>query len=97
MFMPRRFWISGTAIFGLAIVLLIFSAGSWATDSTQKEVQASQEIEIAVGKSYVLPIPETVRDSDHIRIAIAAPNIADFLFIPKVKKRIVSGKFISKG
>ena len=82
MFMPKRFWISGTAIFGLAIVLLIFSAGSWATDTTQTAVQASQEIEIAVGKSYVLPIPETVRDSDHIRIAIAAPDIADFLFIP---------------
>ena len=86
MFMPRKFWISGTAIFGLAIVLLIFSAGSWAT-STPTEVQASQEIEIAVGKSYVLPIPETVRDSDHIRIAIAAPNIADFLFIPKVNRK----------
>ncbi|MGB6012730.1 MAG: type II and III secretion system protein family protein [Desulfobacterales bacterium] len=87
MFMPKRFWISGTAIFGLAIVLLIFSAGSWATDTTQTEVQASQEIEIAVGKSYVLPIPETVRESDHIRIAIAAPDIADFLFIPKVNRK----------
>jgi len=87
MFMPKRFWISGTAIFGLAIVLLIFSAGSWATDTTQTEVQASQEIEIAVGKSYVLPIPETLRDSDHIRIAIAAPDIADFLFIPKVNRK----------
>ena len=87
MFMPKRFWISGTAIFGLAIVLLIFSAGSWATDTTQTAVQASQEIEIAVGKSYVLPIPETVRDSDHIRIAIAAPDIADFLFIPKVNRK----------
>ncbi|HKJ30570.1 MAG TPA: type II and III secretion system protein family protein [Balneolales bacterium] len=85
--MPKRFWISGTAIFGLAIVLLIFSAGSWATDTTQTAVQASQEIEIAVGKSYVLPIPETVRDSDHIRIAIAAPDIADFLFIPKVNRK----------
>ena len=87
MFMPKRFWISGTAIFGLAIVLLIFPAGSWATDTTQTAVQASQEIEIAVGKSYVLPIPETVRDSDHIRIAIAAPDIADFLFIPKVNRK----------
>ena len=87
MFMPRKFSISGIAIFGLAIVLLIFSAGSWATDTTQTAVQASQEIEIAVGKSYVLPIPETVRDSDHIRIAIAAPNIADFLFIPKVNRK----------
>jgi len=87
MFMPRKFWISGTAIFGLAIVLLIFSAGSWATDNTPMAVQASQEIVITVGKSYVLPIPETVRDSDHIRIAIAAPDIADFLFIPKVNKK----------
>jgi len=87
MIMPKRFWRSGTAIFGLAIVLLIFSAGSWATDTTQTAVQASQEIEIAVGKSYVLPIPETVRDSDHIRIAIAAPDIADFLFIPKVNRK----------
>jgi pilus assembly protein CpaC len=87
MIMPRRFWISGTAIFGLAIVLLIFSAGSWATDSTPTEVQASQEIEIAVDKSYVLPIPKTVRESDHIRIAIAAPDIADFLFIPKINRK----------
>jgi len=87
MFMPKRFWISGTAIFGLAIVLLIFSAGSWATDSTPTEVQASQEIEIAVDKSYVLPIPKTVRESDHIRIAIAAPDIADFLFIPKINRK----------
>jgi pilus assembly protein CpaC len=66
---------------------LIFSAGSWATDTTQTVVQASQEIEIAAGKSYVLPIPETVRSSDHIRIAIAAPDIADFLFIPKVNRK----------
>ncbi|MBW2671357.1 MAG: type II and III secretion system protein family protein [Deltaproteobacteria bacterium] len=86
MIMPRRFWISGTAIFGLAIVLLIFSAGSWATDTTTA-VQASQEIEIAVDKSYVLPIPKTVRESDHIRIAIAAPDIADFLFIPKINRK----------
>jgi pilus assembly protein CpaC len=40
-----------------------------------------------VDKSYVLPIPETVKKSDHIRVTIAAPDIADFLFIPKVNRK----------
>jgi pilus assembly protein CpaC len=40
-----------------------------------------------VDKSYVLPIPDTVKESDHIRITIAAPEIADFLFIPKVNRK----------
>ena len=87
MFMPRRFWIRGTVIVGLISMLLIFFTGSWAADNIQTGIQESREIEIAVDKSYVLPIPETVKKSDHIRVTIAAPDIADFLFIPKVNRK----------
>jgi len=89
MFMPRRFWISGTALFGLASILLIFSAGAWAGDNVQSESPKPQFklIELAVGKSDVLPIPDSVKKSDHIRVTIAAPEIADFLFIPKVNRK----------
>ncbi len=89
MFMPRKLWISGTVLFGLASILLIFSAGIWAADNVQPENQNPQFklIELAVGKSDVLPIPESVKKSDHIRVTIAAPEIADFLFIPKVNRK----------
>ena len=89
MFMPRRFWISGTVLFGLASILLIFSAGAWAGDNVQSESPKPQFklIELAVGKSDVLPIPDSVKKSDHIRVTIAAPEIADFLFIPKVNRK----------
>ena len=87
MFMPRRFRIRGTVIVGLISILLIFFTGSWAADNIQPGIQESREIEIAVDKSYVLPIPDTVKKSDHIRITIAAPDIADFLFIPKVNRK----------
>jgi pilus assembly protein CpaC len=86
MFMPKRFRIRGTVIVGLISILLIFFTGSWAADNIQTDIQESHEIEIAVDKSYVLPIPDTVKESDHIRVTIAAPDIADFLFIPKVNK-----------
>jgi pilus assembly protein CpaC len=68
-------------------MLLIFFTGSWAADNIQTGIQEFREIEIAVDKSYVLPIPETVKKSDHIRVTIAAPDIADFLFIPKVNRK----------
>ena len=87
MFMPRRFRIRGTVIVGLISILLIFFTGSWAADNIQTDTQESREIEIAVDKSYVLPIPETVKKSDHIRVTIASPDIADFLFIPKVNRK----------
>ena len=87
MFMPRRFRIRGTVIVGLISMLLIFFTGSWAADNDQTGIQESREIEIAVDKSYVLPIPESVKKSDHIRVTIAAPDIADFLFIPKVNRK----------
>jgi len=87
MFMPRKFRIRGTVIVGLISMLLIFFTGSWAADNDQTGIQESREIEIAVDKSYVLPIPDTVKQSDHIRVTIAAPDIADFLFIPKVNRK----------
>ena len=87
MFMPRKFRIRGTVIVGLISMLLIFFTGSWAADNDQTGIQESREIEIAVDKSYVLPIPETVKESDYIRVTIAAPDIADFLFIPKVNRK----------
>jgi pilus assembly protein CpaC len=87
MIMPRRFWIRGTIIVGFISMLLIFFAGSWAADTIQPDLTESREIEIAVDKSYILPLPEAVKESDHIRVTIAAPDIADFLFIPKVNRK----------
>ncbi|MGD9244460.1 MAG: type II and III secretion system protein family protein [Desulfobacterales bacterium] len=89
MFMPRRFCIRATILFGLASMLLIFSTVTWAGDNVEPEFQKPQFklIELAVGKSDVLPIPESVKKSDHIRVTIAAPEIADFLFIPKINRR----------
>ena len=89
MFMPKKFWISGTVLFALASILLIFSAGTWAGDNVQPEVQKPrmETIELAVGKTEVLPIPEAVKKSDHIRVTIGDQNIADFIFIPKASRR----------
>jgi pilus assembly protein CpaC len=86
MLMPRRFWIGGTIAAGLAIVLLIFSVGTWAADDVQPEIQKTQRIELVVDKAFVLPIPEPLKKSDRIRVTIAAPEIADFIFIPKIGK-----------
>jgi len=89
MFMPKKFWISGTVLFGLASILLIFSASTWAGDNVQPEIQKPRIgiIELAVGKSDVLPIPEAVKKSDHIRVTLGDPGIADFIFIPKASRR----------
>ena len=87
MFMPRRFWISGTVLLGIASILLLLSAGTWAVDNVQPGVQEPLKIELVMGKSYILPIPDTVKKSDHIRVAIGAPEIADFIFIPKVNRK----------
>ena len=86
MLMPRRFWIGGTIAAGLAIVLLIFSADTWAAEEVQPDIQKTQRIELVVDKSFVLPIPEPLKKSDQIRGTIAAPEIADFIFIPKISK-----------
>jgi pilus assembly protein CpaC len=87
MFITRRFLISGAAIFGLVSVLLIFSSNTWAVESLQPEIQEPGKIELVMGKSFVLPIPDSVKKSDHIRVTIAAPEIADFIFIPKVNRK----------
>ena len=86
MFMPRRFWISGTILLVTLSVLLTFSVSAWAADNVLPEFAEPQKIELTVNKSYVLPIPESVKISDHIRITIASPGIADFIFIPKVNR-----------
>ena len=86
MFMPRRLWIRGTVATGLAIVLLIFSASTWATDDVQPEIQETQKIELVVNKAMTIAIPEALRKSAEIRVAIASPGIADFVFIPKMTK-----------
>ncbi len=86
MFMPRRFWIRGTVATGLAIVLLIFSASTWATDDVQPEIQETRKIELVVNKAMAIAIPEELKKSDKIRVTIASPGIADFVFIPKMTK-----------
>jgi pilus assembly protein CpaC len=87
MFMPRKFWIRGTVAVSFISIVLIFFTGSWAADTDQTNVHESREIGIAVGKSYVLPMPEAVKQSDHIRVTIGDQNIADFIFLPKVNSR----------
>ncbi|MBW2173800.1 MAG: type II and III secretion system protein family protein [Deltaproteobacteria bacterium] len=86
MLMPRRFWIGGTIAAGLAIVLLIFSADTWAAEEVQPDIQKTQRIELVVDKAFVLPIPAPLKKSDQIRVTIAAPEIADFIFIPQLRK-----------
>jgi pilus assembly protein CpaC len=101
MLMPRRFLIGGTVATGLAIVLLIFSAGTWAADEVQPEIQKTQRIELVVDKAFVLPIPEPLSKSDEIRVTIAAPEIADFIFIPRMtatqRPRFIYIKGVSPG
>ena len=80
MFMPRRFWIRGTDATGLAIVLLIFSASTWATDDVQPEIQETQRIELVVNKAIAIAIPQELKKSAKIRVTIASPQIADFVF-----------------
>jgi len=93
MLMPRRFWIKGTVAVGLAVVLLVFSARAFAADDMQQDVTKPQRLELVVDKAFVLPIPEPVRESEKVRVTIASPEIADFLFIPGMGKG-VRPKFI---
>jgi pilus assembly protein CpaC len=80
---------------------LIFSAGTWAADEVQREIQKTQRIELVVDKAFVLPIPEPLRRSDEIRVTIAAPEIADFIFIPRMtatqRPRFIYIKGVSPG
>jgi pilus assembly protein CpaC len=86
MFMPIRFWTRGTIIVGFISMLLIFFTASWAADTIQTDVRKSCEIGIVKGKSYVLQMPKEVEQSDHIRVTIADPDIADFIFLPPVNR-----------
>ena len=88
MLIPRRFWINGTVAIGLAVVLLVFSARAWAADDVKQDVTEPQRLELVVDKAFVLPIPEPVRESDQVRVTIASPEIADFLFIPSMHKGV---------
>lgn len=85
MLIPRRFLIGGTAAIGLAVVLLVFSANAWAADDVGTN---PEKLELVVGKAFVLPIPEPVRASDEVRVTVASPKIADFVFIPKMTKGV---------
>lgn len=87
MFISKRFWISGAVCFGLISALLAFSANLWAVETIKPEIQEPGKIELVMGKSFVLPVPESVKKSDNIRVTIAEPEIADFIFIPKVNRK----------
>jgi len=86
MFMPKKIWISGTVLFGLASILFIFSTGTWAGDDGQPGYQKPQfeVIELIKGKTDVLEIPCT--KSDHFRITVVDQNVADFINLTKAKK-----------
>ncbi len=74
MLMPRKFWINGTVAIGLAVVLLVFSARAFAADDVQQDATKPQRLELVVDKAFVLPIPETVRESGTVRVTIASPG-----------------------
>jgi len=86
MFMPKKIWISGTVLFGLASILFIFSTGTWAGDDGQPGCQKPQfeVIELIKGKTDVLEIPCT--KSDHFRITVVDQNVADFINLTKANK-----------
>jgi len=86
MFMPKKIWISGTVLFGLASILFIFSTGTWAGDDGQPGYQKPQfeVIELIKGKTDVLEIPCT--KSDHFRITVVDQNVADFINLTKANK-----------
>jgi len=86
MFMPKKFWISGTVLFSLASILFIFSTGTWAGDNIQSEYQKPQfeVIELIKGKTDVLEIPCT--KSDHFRITVVDQDVADFINLTKASR-----------
>jgi pilus assembly protein CpaC len=86
MLMPRRFWIRRTSAICIAVVLLSFSASTWAIEEIQPATVKPQQIELTVDKAFVLPIPEPLKAADEIRVTIASPEIADFIFVPKMDK-----------
>jgi pilus assembly protein CpaC len=86
MLMPRRFWIRRTSAIFIAVVLLSFSASTWAIEEIQPATVKPQQIELTVDKAFVLPIPEPLKAADEIRVTIASPEIADFIFVPKMDK-----------
>ncbi len=85
MFMPKKIWISGAVLFGLASILLIFSAGTWAGDNIQEYQKPQFEvIELIKGKTDVLEIPCT--KSDHFRITVVDQDVADFINLTKASR-----------
>ncbi|MCG2727896.1 MAG: pilus assembly protein N-terminal domain-containing protein, partial [Candidatus Methanoperedenaceae archaeon] len=59
--------------------LLILPVNTCSAEDVQPE-----HIELIVNKSFSLPVPSALSDSDKLRITIADPAIADFLFIPEL-------------
>ncbi|MCJ7617653.1 MAG: pilus assembly protein N-terminal domain-containing protein, partial [Desulfobacterales bacterium] len=60
----------------IALVLLIFSARSWAAGSVLPETREPRKLELVSGKSIILRTSEPIK-----RISVGLPMIADFILI----------------
>ncbi len=77
MFILRKLNKKKTASFILiALVLLIFSARSWAAGSVLPETLEPRKLEIVSGKSIILRTSEPIK-----RVSVGVPIIADFVII----------------
>lgn len=97
----RSVWISATMAVAVAVGLLGNCASISAAEEVLQQTEKPQRIELTVDKAFVLPIPEPLRAADEIRVTIAAPEIADFIFVPKLTKwqrpRFIYIKGVSPG
>ena len=77
MFILRKLNEKKTASFILiALVLLIFSARSWAAGSVLPETREPRKLELVSGKSIILRTSEPIK-----RVSVGVPMIADFVII----------------
>ncbi|MEE9610362.1 MAG: pilus assembly protein N-terminal domain-containing protein, partial [Desulfatiglandales bacterium] len=76
MFLSKRSGKSGIALIVLAVVLLIFSARSWAADSVSPQIQKSKKLQLLVGKSIVLTSSRPIK-----RVSEPDPKLADAIAV----------------
>ena len=74
--LSRGYSRAGIAPLILAVLLLIFCAGSWAGEYAPHETQKPQKLHLIVGKSIILKASEPVK-----RVSIADPKVATFVLL----------------
>jgi pilus assembly protein CpaC len=76
MFISRDLIKATTACIIIAVILLVASAGSWATDVVLTDTQEAKKLEVVIGKSLILRSSEPIK-----RVSVGAPEIADFVLL----------------